>query len=147
MKSPNVFAVLFAVALLAGCAAIDRSERNLLVQHNVSPTVYDAMLHGDPLSLSDIIELSRRQVPSGFIIRYLRATEAIYSLDKQALGRLKQGNTSQEVIDYLLETPSMFAPRPYYYGRPYYAPDAYYPYYPPYYRAAPVMVVRGRYYR
>jgi len=154
MKWSPFIISLFAFVFLAGCAAIDRNERNVLTQHNVSPVVYDRMLHGEPLALSDIIELSQRQVPSSLVIRYLRSTRAVYDLDKQALARLNQAKVDRDVIEYLLQTPALFAPRAYYYGRPWYAADAYYPndayypyyypYYPQFYGRPSVVVVAGR---
>ena len=135
MKANYFILSFLSLVLFAGCAAIDKTERNILVQQNVSPAVRDRMVHGDILTLSDIIELSQRQVPPGLMIRYLNFTRAIYSLDKPALTRLNQAKVPQEVIDYLLETPSRFAPRAYYYPRPYYSYDPYY--YPYYYPASP----------
>ena len=141
---------LLALFVFAGCASIDRTERNTLAAHNVSPVIYDKMMHGEVLVLNDIIELSQRQVPPPLIIRYLYSTQAIYSLDKPALARLNQGKVGQEVINYLLETPSLFGPRPYpgpYYGpRPWYPYGAYDPYYP-YYYGPSVVVVGGRWHR
>jgi len=150
MKATHLITSLLALGLFAGCAAIDRRAQNTLVQHNVSPVVYNRMLQGDILSVNDIIELSRRQVPPELIIRYLNSTCAVYALDKQSLSRLKQEKVPQEIIDYLLDTPALFAPRfsprPYYDGRPWYPNDAYYPYYP-YYPAVygtSVIVVGGQ---
>jgi len=149
MKWSHFIASLCALGLLAGCAAINRSERNTLVQHNVSPVVCDRMVHGEVLTLSDIIDLSQRQVPPQLIVRYLYSTRAVYPLDKQALARLNQAKVCQEVTDYLLETPALFAPRfcpgPYYGGRAWYPYDAYYPCYPygPGFYAGPSVVVVG----
>jgi len=152
MKKSALVVSCCALALLAGCAAIDRTERNILVQRNVSPVVYDKMVRGDVLSLNDVIELSQRQVPPNVIIRYLRSTRATYMLDKQGLALLKQGKVCQEVIDYLLSTPALFGPIPPYYGSPWYPYGGYYPYYygpapliaplPP-----PVIFVGGRWHR
>ncbi|MDD5351184.1 MAG: hypothetical protein PHQ12_13315 [Chthoniobacteraceae bacterium] len=144
-------ACLLALFVFAGCASIDRNERKTLIAHSVSPAVYDRMMHGDVLSLSDIIELSQRQVPPPLMIRYLYSTRAIYSLDKPAMARLNQAKVSQDVINYLLDTPSLFGPRPYpgpYYApRPYYPYGAYYPYSPYYYGPTSVVVVGGRWHR
>jgi len=148
MKWPQFLASVLALVFLAGCASINRTERQVLVEHRVSPVIYDKMLHGDVLSLGDIIELSQRQVPPGLIIGYLSSTRAVYALDKPGLARLRQGNVCQQVIDYLLDTPSLFAPRPrYYYGGPWYPYGAYYPYdpyYPCFYGGSSVVIVGSR---
>jgi len=151
MKLSHLITGSLALVLFSGCAAIDRQERNTLITHNVSPVVYDRMLHGEVLTLSDIIELSRRQVPSPLIIRYLASTRAIYTLDKQALARLNEARVSKDVVNYLLETPTIYAPRyyarPYYYdGGPWYPYDGYYPYrpYPAVYGSSVIVVGGGR---
>lgn len=147
MKWSKFLVPVCILALLSGCASIDRSERNTLLQHNVSPVVYDRMMRGEVLSLNDIIELSQRQVPARLVISYLYSTHAVYSLDKPGLALLRKGGVGQNIIDYLLDTPSLFAPRPYYYGeRPYYPYGSYYPYgpyYSPVYGSASVVFVRG----
>ena len=139
--------LLIAVAiLLAGCAGISRPERQKLEQQNVSQSVTKKMRRGDALQLADIIELSQRGVDSRKIIRYLQSTRAVYVLDKAALAQLRQAKVSQEIIDYLLETPNLYGWRAWpgaYYG-PYRAP--YYPYYYPFYAypyMGPAIVVRG----
>ena len=155
MKWPHCIITLCALGLLAGCAAINRSERNTLLQHNVSPVVCDRMVRGEILTLSDIIELSQRQVPPRLVVRYLYSTRAIYSLDKQALARLNQAKVSREITDYLLETPALFAPRlyagpyPYYDGGGWYPfgayrPYSYYPYGPGFYGDSSVIIVGSR---
>jgi len=149
MKWLYSIVLICAVVFLQGCAAINRAEQKTLVQHNVSPVVSDRMVRGDVLTLSDIIELSRKEVPPRLIVSYLYSTHAVYTLDKQALARLNQGKVSKEVIDYLLETPSLFPPvfypRPYYAGPPYYPYDAYYPYYPygPNFYGSSTLIIEG----
>ena len=152
MKRFPIIASVFALLFLAGCAAINRSEQNTLIQHNVSPVVSDRMVRGEVLTLSDIIELSRREVPPKLIIRYLYSTRAVYALDKQSLARLNQAKVCKEVMDYLLDTPSLFAPqyypRPYYDGPPwypaYYPYDPYYPWGPHFYGGSSVIIMGGR---
>ena len=149
MKQLYFIAAACAVVLLAGCAAINRAEQKTLVQHNVSPAVCERMVQGDVLSLSDIIELSRKDVSARFIVHYLYSTRAIYSLDKQALARLNEAKVCTEVIDYLLETPSRFAPRyypgPYYVApAPWYPYDAYYPCGPRFYGSSTVIIENSR---
>jgi len=151
MKRLHFFLSLLALIFFAGCAGIDHSERSALLQHNVSPVVYDKMMQRVALTLGDVIELSQRKVPPGIIIRYLYSSRAVYFLDKSVIASLNQAHVSQEVLDYLLQTPSLFGPRPYYprpyyYGRAWYPGDAYYPGYPYYPQpyGGPVIVVGSR---
>ncbi len=152
MKRFALIAALLSVTLFAGCAHISRPERNTLVAHSVSPSLTDRMVKGEVLSLEDVIELSTRDVPPQLIINYLYSTRAIYNLDKPAMARLNKAKVSPEVVKYLVDTPSLFGPRPYYGPRYYPAPypyyyDPYYPWgpypYPYYYGPTGVVVVRG----
>jgi hypothetical protein len=86
------------------------------------------MTDGDELSIPDIVELSKRHVPDGLIIHYLAETQAVYRLHTADVLGLGKDGVSHEVIDYLLQTPQMYAYR---YGPPFYY-DPYYYDYPPY---------------
>jgi len=119
------FATALLLTGLAGCATPNRTDRYLLQEHNVPPALYARMTHKEALALTDIIELSREHLAPGFIVHYLSSTYAVYRLDTQDVTRLRQAKVSQEVIDYLQATPSMYGPRYYPYG-PYYYGD--YPY-------------------
>ena len=45
---------------LSGCATLKPDERALLLEHNVSPETFDRMRYNEPLTVPDIIELSKR---------------------------------------------------------------------------------------
>lgn len=136
MKYMHLVSTL-GVTALAGCATLTRTDRYLLQDHNVPPPLYARMTHREPLSLTDIIDLSQRQLAPGFIVNYLRSTYAVYRLSGPDVARLRQAKVSQKVIDYLLATPSMDGPEYYYsYRRPYR-----YGVYPCDYYDAPVIVV------
>ena len=150
--------VFVVIALgLAGCASLNQNDRYVLQQHRVSPALYDAMVRMDPISLNDIIELSQDRVPPRFIVHYLRSTRASYKVPPARVRSLKKSGVSQEVIDYLLSTPGIYAPCAYYpreavYSDPYYYPYGYYsrpyPYDYPYGYGFgyPTVVVGGGYY-
>lgn len=130
MKSLYLIFAALAFGLLTGCATLHEGDRYLLQEHHVSPSLYARMLHGEPLSLSDVIELSQRQVPPDFIVHYLWTSYAVYHLSSTDISNLRKAGVSKQVIDYMLASGPMYAPRPYsYYGAPgYYAPYPYYPY-------------------
>jgi len=149
MKHLRYFFGLLAFASLTGCATLSQSDAYLLREHHVNPSLYERMSHKDFLSLSDIIELSQRQVPPAFIIHYLGSIGATYHLSSSEVVRLRKAGVNKDVVDYLLATGTAYAPRPYgYYARPvypyaspYYAP---YPYYGGY--GYPTVIVGGGYY-
>lgn len=116
---------------LAGCATLNPTDRYMLEDHHVSPSLYARMIHQEPLSLTDIIELSQRHLSPGFIIHYLNSTYAVYRLDHEDITRLRNAKVDQGVINYLMDTVPLYAPQPY--GAPYAGPypyPGYYPYYP-----------------
>jgi len=117
---------LLVLLCVAGCATLNRTDRYYLQDHSVPPVLYTHMLHGEPLSLGEIATLSQHHVSAGFIIHYLNDTGAVYRLSTDDVMRLRQEGVSREVIDYLLDTPSLYAPRPYVYGGPWYPADFYY---------------------
>jgi len=112
MKKP-LPALLACLLVLSGCATLDQNDRMALARHNASPALTARMAHGEPLAVPDIIELSKKGLPSLFIIRYLRSTETAYPLTVDDVSQLKNAGVSSDVINYLLSTPSIYSPRPY----------------------------------
>lgn len=127
--------LLGTALLLSGCATLSDADRAVLQRQRVSPTLQDRMEQGRSLEVADVIELSRRGVPPETIVRYLRRTGRVYSLTSLDVVKLRQAGVRPGVIDYMLTTPALYAPRyvdpwwgypPYYY---YYGPAYYRPYY------------------
>ena len=122
--------------LICGCATLDSGDRLVLREHNVAPALQDKMAHGVPLSVVDVIELTRDGLPGPFIIHYLQGTEAPYPLRVQDIAAMKEAGVSPDVINYMLSTPGFYRPPvyaypgsfpydPYYYGDPYWADHHY----------------------
>lgn len=133
--TPLVFGC--ALLLLGGCATLSDSERAVLQRQRVPPALQQRMDGGRSLEIADVIELSRRGVPPDLIIRYMRSTGRTYSLSSLEVVKLRDAGVRPGVIDYMLATPSLHAPR---YVEPWWGCD---PYYYSYYHR-PVIVVRGR---
>ena len=150
MKRPRFFLLLIIPVFLAGCETINQQDRAVLRAHDVPPDIYDKMLYGDPLSLSDVIALSQRAVPPGLIIHYIDVTDTAYRLRKADVQHLRAAGVNEEVISYMLSTSAPYGPvAPY---GPGYAGPGPYPYYPydyyyggPYF--GPVVVVGGGFHR
>jgi hypothetical protein len=70
----------------------------------VSPAIYDKMVHGDPLGVSDIIALSRAHVNDAIIIRYIRDHDSVYYLTPPDMDALRANGVSPSVVDYMLQT-------------------------------------------
>jgi len=121
MKRFRFLPLLLIPLLLAGCETINQQDRAVLRAHAVPPDVYDKMLYGDPLSLDDVITLSRRAVPPGLIIHYIDETDTVYILRKADVKRLRSAGVDEQVIAYMLSTAPQYGPYPYggYAGHPY----------------------------
>lgn len=92
--------------LLAACAPSEQQEADYsAVEHShVSSAIYDKMVHGDALSVSDIASLSQAHVSDGIIIRYIRDQHTIYYLSPPDFDCLHKQGVSQSVIDYIAQT-------------------------------------------
>ena len=92
--------------LLIACAptARQQSDYNAVQRSGVSPAIYDKMVHGDPLSVSDIASLGHAHVNDGVIIRYIRDQGTIYYLSPPDIDYLQKAGVSQSVIDYMVQT-------------------------------------------
>jgi len=106
--------LLPAFALLAitfaGCDTLNSRDHRMLERHDVSQALTTKMEHHEPLTLSEIIELSHRGVPGPFIVHYLRPTYFVYKLSPDEVALLKQSGVEEGVVRYLLATPTMFSP-------------------------------------
>ncbi len=115
MSSPLSFAKILSIvavfcALSLGGCALDSRDRSFLLAHGVGGSLYQKMLHGEPLEIPDIIELSHHGLPPRFIIHYLEDTYFVYNLKTSDVMGLKKAGVSPEVIDYLLATPGLYGP-------------------------------------
>jgi hypothetical protein len=123
MKISRLLLLLLLPLALAACGPTPQQQADYLAvqRSGVSPATYDKMVHGDPLSISDIEDLSHADVNQGIILRYIRDQGTVYTLNSADVIHLRRAGVSQSVIDYMLET-----------ARDYYAyPGIYDPYYGP----------------
>ena len=106
MKLTRLLALLVIPLLLAACGptAQQQADYAAVQRSGVAEATYDKMVHGDPLSLIDIENLSRARVNDGVTLRYLRNTGTIYTLNSADVINLRRAGVSQSVIDYMLQT-------------------------------------------
>ncbi len=104
-------AVLLLPLLLAACGLTPQEQADLAAvqRSGVNPAVYDKMAHGDSLGLNDIEALRRAGVSDGVTLRYLREQKTVYYLTAEDVGNLKTSGVSTSVIDYMLQTPQVYA--------------------------------------
>ncbi len=129
--------LIVIVGFLSACApsAQQKADFAAVEASPVSPATYDKMVHGDALSVNDLIGLGRARVNEGVILRYERDHEVIYYLTSTDVAHLRDAGLSPSLIDYLLSTPQLYTPvivepvydpffiDPYYCGPGYYHHD------------------------
>ncbi|HZP86489.1 MAG TPA: hypothetical protein VFB54_06690 [Burkholderiales bacterium] len=77
-----------------------------------------------PVTLEQVVQMSREGVPPGDIIAKMRDSDTVYRLSGSQLARLKQQGVSDEVLDYMQDTylrdmqlrGRMYAYDPYWWG-------------------------------
>ncbi len=79
--------VLMMLAALAGCATMENALRG-----------------PDPLSVSEIVDMSRAGVPSTEICSEIQRTGTVYRLSASQLADLRQQGVSDDVINYMQKT-------------------------------------------
>jgi hypothetical protein len=130
----RVFFLFVATCLLTACGLSDqqKADYSSVQRAGVSPAIYDKMMHGDPLSVNDVISLSRARVSDGVIVRYIRDQGTVYGLNGQDFDQLHQAGVSPSVIDYMART-----------GYPGYGPYPYGPGPGPYIYPPPIAIGFG----
>lgn len=77
-----IFSAIIAGLLLAGCSTYGQG----------------------PLTVNQVLRLSREGVPSSEIIARMRASQTVYPLKASQLARLHRQGVADEVIDYMQST-------------------------------------------
>lgn len=106
MKFSRLAALLIVPVFLVACGptAQQQADYAAVERSGVPSGTYDKMVHGDALSLADIEALSHARVNDGVILRYLRNTGTIYTLNSADVINLRRAGVSQSVIDYMLQS-------------------------------------------
>jgi hypothetical protein len=136
---PRHFLLLLLPLFLTACGLSPQQKADYarVESSGVSSAIYDKMLHGDDLSLSDVESLSRSGVSSGIILRYMRDQGSVYYLSSSDVHALQKAGVDSSVVDYMLQTGrggyggypygSGYGPYgPYGYGYPYYGDPFFY---------------------
>jgi hypothetical protein len=119
MKLTRLFVVLVPLLLTAcGLSEQQKADYASVQRSGVNSAVYDKMVHGDELSLYDIKSLARSGVNDGVILRYLRDHGTVYVLNTSDVVGLRKAGVSESIVDYMLQTPTLYEPDyyPYNYG-------------------------------
>jgi len=87
--------------LLAGCAGLGPDAMSAFRRPGVPDALCAKVQHGQPLTLSDVITLSRAGVSDGAIIDYLYTFGAHFSLSSADADKLRHDGVSVNLVDYM----------------------------------------------
>src|SRR5919106_854960 len=85
-RRSSVSIVLAGSALLSGCAALGFEQAK------------------PPLTVSEVIQMSKENVPADTIVNRMRETKAVYRLSAAQLAQLHDRGVSDPVLNYMQET-------------------------------------------
>src|SRR5215207_3920986 len=104
----SLLPAIAAATLLAGCAAYSDAELTQLSRSGVTHSTLIRMEHADPLTPNDIVELSRRGVPSGMIIDHLDDHGLDGLLTRSEVTQLRRAGIRPAVVDAAVEASEEF---------------------------------------
>lgn len=90
--------------------SIDQAQRETLQEQN--PQTLQRVEQGQPLGLADIKALAKAGVSDEVIISQIRNSHVAYRLTTAEIIDLKEAGVSEKVIDFMINTPSMYPPPP-----------------------------------
>jgi outer membrane lipoprotein SlyB len=90
--------------------SMDQQQRERLERE--SPQTVARIEQGAPLGLADIKALARAGVSDEVIISQIRNSRMVYRLSTAEIIDLKDAGVSNRVIDFMINTPSLYPPPP-----------------------------------
>ncbi|NQU10248.1 hypothetical protein HQ590_05630 [bacterium] len=102
-----------AIGALTGALVgrgMEQSQQEALQRQ--SPQTLQRVAQGQPLGLADIRALTNADVSDEVIISQIRNSRCVYRLTTAEIIELKQAGVSEKVIDFMINTPSLYPPPP-----------------------------------
>jgi uncharacterized protein YcfJ len=90
--------------------AMDQQQRETLERQ--SPQTMQRIEQRQPLGLADIKALTKAGVSDEVIISQIRNSRVVYRLTTAEIIDLKDAGVSEKVIDFMINTPSLYPPPP-----------------------------------
>lgn len=90
--------------------SMDQQQRETLTRQ--SPQTMQRVEQGQPLGLADIKALAKAGVSDEVILSQIRNSHVVYRLTTAEIIDLKDSGVSNRVIDFMINTPSMYPPPP-----------------------------------
>jgi uncharacterized protein YcfJ len=88
--------------------AMEQQQRETLQRQ--SPQTMQRIEQGQPLGLADIKALAKAGVSDDVIISQIRSSRVVYRLTTAEIIDLKDAGVSEKVIDFMINTPSLYPP-------------------------------------
>ena len=99
-----------AIGALTGGIIGNQQQREALTRQ--SPQTMQRVEQGQPLGLADIKALAKAGVSDEVIISQIRNSRSSYRLSTVEIIDLKDSGVSERVIDFMINTPSLYPPPP-----------------------------------
>jgi uncharacterized protein YcfJ len=102
-----------AIGLLTGGIigrSMDQQQHETLARE--SPQTVQRIEQGQPLGLADIKALARAGVSDDVIVSQIRNSRVVYRLTTAEIIDLNDAGVSNRVIDFMINTPSLYPPPP-----------------------------------
>ena len=106
-----VAVLLSGFALLTGCSTFDQNELGIIRGSGVTPRVYDKMERGREITPEDVIEMTRKHVPSRYIVRQVEDIGLDYVLSPEDVKKMEKARVSRDVVDTMIAASDEFASR------------------------------------
>jgi len=95
--------------------AMDSQQRQMerqMEHRRAAPAPYPQASAAQPLSIADIKAMAKAGISDEVIISQIRNSRTVYRLTTQEIIDLKDSGVSQKVIDFMINTPSLYPPPP-----------------------------------
>ncbi len=89
---------------------MDSAARERVVEQ--SPQTMQRIDQGRPLAIADIKALAKAGISDEVIISQIRNSRTVYRLSSAEIIELHESGVSQKVIDFMINTPSLYPPPP-----------------------------------
>ena len=99
-----------AIGAVTGGIIGNQQQRETLARQ--SPQTMQRVEQGQPLGLADIKALAKAGVSDEVIISQIRNSRSSYRLSTVEIIDLKDSGVSERVIDFMINTPSLYPPPP-----------------------------------
>lgn len=111
MAASGLLLISACCRTLTYLTVLGEKDRQELRSHNVPSSLYDEMVLRVPISLDDIVVLSKCGVSKDFIFRYVDTSGRSYDLTDDDVARLAREGVDPEVIRHLKEVRTPAATR------------------------------------